>query len=178
MKLRDIKLITAVLLVLIGVAGRILPHVWNFTPIIAISLFSALYLGRKYAIAIPLTAMIVSDIFIGFYNPMIMISVYGSFAFIGAFAFLFKGNKKTERVIFLSLLSSTLFFIITNFAVWMFSGMYSLTFSGLIQSYLMGVPFYRNALLGDLFYTGVIFISYAVIQNMVLLRKNKRVLII
>ncbi len=177
MKNENIKLAVAILLIFVGVMGRMLPHMWNFTPIVAISLFSAFYLGRKYAVIVPLLAMFISDMFIGFYDPAVMISVYGSFALIGVLSFLFKGRRETERALLLSLGASTLFFLITNFSVWAFSGMYSPTLSGLAQSYIMAVPFYRNALLGDLFYTGIIFLSYATISNVIFSRKIKEAVI-
>ncbi len=160
MRIDKTKFIIALALILLGILGRVTPHIWNFTPIVAISIFSAFYLGRKYAVIVPLLSVIISDFFIDFYDPKIMLPVYGSFVLIGLFSYFLR--KKTNFVI-TSLSSSTIFFIITNFAVWMFSGIYQLTISGLLNCYILALPFYRNAILGDLFYTGTLFALYAIV---------------
>ena len=154
------KIIIFIILVSSGVILRFLPHPWNFAPIAAIALFSGVYLGKKYAIAAPILAMLVSDIFLGFYEWKLMLAVYVCFALIGLIGVLIRKHKSVQTVIGGSLLASILFFLITNFAVWQFAFWYPKTLSGLIQNYILALPFFRNTLLGDLFYTGFFFGAY------------------
>ena len=144
-----------ILLILIGFTARLFPHVPNFTPIGALALFSGLYLSRKWAFFLPLVTMFLSDLVIGFYNPAIMLSVYLSFAAVVGIGFLVKRKKQFSTVLLGTLCGSILFFLTTNSAVWAFGTMYPNSASGLLQSYIMAIPFFKNSLLGDLFYTGV-----------------------
>ena len=137
---------------------RYLPHLPNFAPIAAIALFAGVYLNKKYALIIPIVAMLVADIFIGFYNPYIMASVYGSFILIGLIGMWLKNNKTLPNIIGASLSGSIIFFIVTNFAVWAVpQSFYPHTLQGLLDSYVMGLPFFRNTIAGDLFYVGTFF---------------------
>ena len=136
-----------------------IPHLANFAPIAAMALFGGVYFtNKKYALIIPLAAMIISDIFIGFYNPWILTSVYGSFLLIGILGGWLKNHKTFTNIIGASLIGSVAFFLITNLAVWAVPlSFYPHTLQGLLQSYMMGLPFFRNTILGDLFYTGIMF---------------------
>ena len=78
--------------------------------------------------------------------------------------FWLKGRKKWYAIAGTAILSSILFFLITNFAVWAFAPWYAKTFSGIIQCYAMALPFFRNTLLGDLFYTTLFFGAYEIIR--------------
>ncbi|MEK7680693.1 MAG: DUF6580 family putative transport protein [Patescibacteria group bacterium] len=146
----------AILLLALGLVARLAPHPANFTPIAAIALFGALYLPRKLAIAVPLATMFISDIFIGFYEWPIMTAVYASFAIAGIIGLVARKNKKFRAIFGGTLLASLTFFLITNAAVWAFGTMYPRNLSGLFESYYMAIPFFRNSLLGDLFYTGIL----------------------
>lgn len=143
-------------LIILGISARLLPHPANFAPIGALALFGSLYLPRRWALIVPLGALMLSDAIIGFYSPKMMISVYLSFALVDLIGLWVKKHKNFRTILGGTLLGSTLFFLITNAAVWGFGTMYTLDFSGLIQSYQMALPFFRNSLLGDLFYTGVL----------------------
>lgn len=145
-----------VLLVLLGFAARLLPHPANFAPISAIALFGALYLPKRLAVIVPLAAVVASDLIIGFYSLPIMASVYGSFVLTSLIGLLIRNRRTFGTVVLATLSSSVLFFLITNAAVWAFGTMYPHTGAGLIQSYVMAIPFFRNSLLGDLFYTAVL----------------------
>lgn len=150
----------ALFFILIGIALRLIPHAPNFAPVAAMALFAGVYFSKKTALFLPLAAMFASDIFIGFYEPKIMAAVYGSFILTVILGFWLKKNKKPHAILAGSILSSVLFFLITNFAVWAFSPWYAKTIFGLMQSYYMALPFFRNTLLGDLFYAAVFFGAY------------------
>ena len=151
---------------------RLLPHMPNFTPIAAMALFGGVYLNKKYAFFIPLAAMFVSDIFLGFHPAMPY--VYGSFILTGIIGFWLKNHKSTKNIICSSLISSILFFLITNFGVWA-GGWYPHNLNGLVESYAMGIPFFKNTVLGDLLYTGVFFGAYELAQLLITRIKFSRV---
>jgi len=151
------EFLTALFLIFGAIALRLLPHPPNFAPIAAIGLFSGCYLRRKWTWLIPLGAMLISDFFLGFYDWPVMASVYLSFGLIGLIGYYLRKRKNISTIIGSSLISSLLFFIITNLAVWGFSGMYNLSQAGLIKCFYLALPFFRNTLAGDLFYTTVLF---------------------
>ena len=136
---------------------RLIPHWPNFTPIAGIALFGGTYIGRKHlAFIIPLAAMLLSDIFLGLHQTML--AVYISFALIVGIGFLLRKRVSAFTVLSASIISSLLFFLVTNFAAWQ-SGMmpYAMNFNGLIECYAAGLPFLNNGILGDLFYNTVFF---------------------
>ncbi|MDZ4204077.1 MAG: DUF6580 family putative transport protein [Bacteroidales bacterium] len=146
--------------IMLSIVLRLLPHWPNFTPIAAMALFAGAYLKRKeLAFAIPVSAMLISDLFLGFHQTMI--AVYVGFALIVGAGMLLRRHVHITTVVLASLGSSILFFLITNFAVWA-SGMvgYPMTGAGLMQSYVAAIPFFRNALMGDLLYNAVFFGSF------------------
>jgi len=157
----------AIFLILIGVIFRFLPHPPNFTPIGAIALFGGAFFSKKLALILPLIAMGISDLFLGFYPLPLMFFVYFSFLISVFLGFGLKKQKKISIVFKYSLLSSVLFFLLTNFAVWAFTGWYPKNSEGLIQCYFMALPFFRNTLLGNLFYSGIFFGVYKIIRSFI-----------
>lgn len=89
-----------------------------------------------------------------------MFSVYGSLAMMGVIGLWIRKNKKLSTVLGGTILGSVIFYLLTNGAVWAFGSLYPPTAAGLLQSYYMAIPFFRNSLLGDLFYTGVLVGAY------------------
>jgi len=161
------KKMIPVLLIILGFSARLLPHPANFVPIGAIALFSGIYLPKRFTIILPLIAMLVSDIFIGFYSWQIMLAVYLSFTLMTLIGLWVRNNKKFSTVLGGTVLGSISFFLITNAAVWMFGTMYTHNFSGLLQSYTMAIPFFKNSLLGDLFYTGLMVGGFELVKLLV-----------
>jgi hypothetical protein len=153
----------AIVIILIGASLRLVPHPPNFAPIAAIALFGGVYLSKKTAMALPLTAMLLSDIFLGFYEVKLMAFVYGSFLLCVVSGFWIKSHKKWQTILGGAFFCSLIFFVLTNFAVWVFTPWYAKTFDGLVQCYLMALPFFKNTLSGDLFYAFVFFGSYELI---------------
>jgi len=150
---------------------RLLPHLPNFAPIAALGLFGGTYLNKKYALLVPLLAMLFSDYFIGFAPFWITFSVYFSFFLIGLLGLWLKNHKNLSNIIGASLFGSVLFFIITNFAVWAATPWYAKDLSGLTQCFLLAIPFFRNTILGDLFYVGVMFGLYELVLIITVKRK-------
>ena len=149
--------------IILGVVSRSLPHLYNFSPIISIAIFSGFLYGAKRAFLLPIIIMFIGDLFIGFYQIPLMSFVYGSIALCTILGNYLKTHKRWIKVFGISLAGSTLFFLMTNFAVWWLTPWYEKTLFGLMASYIAGLPFYRNALIGDLFYSIIFFGLYAVI---------------
>lgn len=145
-------------LLAISVISRLMPHIPNMTPIGALALWSGTYGQKRWFIGLPLLAMLISDFIIGFHHTMPY--VYGSFLLIYGLGFLLRRNLSLPSVLAGSLTSSVLFFVITNFGVWISGSWYPHTFTGLMQCYTMAIPFFRNTVIGDLFYVAVFYGSY------------------
>ena len=155
------------LLLILGIATRFIPHPGNFTAIGAIALFSGLYLERQQAFWLPIIIMFISDIFIGFYSPYIMASVYIGFAITVLIGQYQKNKIRFGNVALGAIAGSVIFFLLTNTAVWLFGTMYAHNLSGLLESYYLALPFWRNQIIGDLFYSGVLIGGYETIKKMV-----------
>jgi len=150
-------------LVLLAAISRLIPHPLNFAPITGMALFSAVYFDeKKFAFTVPVLAMFLSDLIIGLHQTMI--TVYLSFLLIVGIGFLIKNKKSVGTVALASVGSSVLFFILTNFGVWVLETMYAKDFSGLLLCYTAAIPFFQNTLLSDLFYTGLLFGVYEVVK--------------
>lgn len=150
------KILTIFGLIGVGVAGRLLPHLPNATPITAITLAAHKHVGRTWSLVIPMAAMILSDMVIGFYDWKIMISVYVSFILIAVLSRSVRKSSGPLTILAIAVAASVLFFLVTNSAVWFFSPWYEKSISGLFYCYMLGAPFLRNMLLGDIVYTTVL----------------------
>lgn len=156
----------AYLFIIFGVLLRLLPHIPNFTPIAAIALFGGTYLSRRTALFVPLLIMAISDLFLGL-HPL-MLFTWGSFLLTGIIGLWLKNHKTVPNTLGAAISSSLLFFIVTNFGVWALpNSWYPHTWQGLINCYIMAIPFFKNTLLGDLFYVGVLFGLYELAQVVV-----------
>jgi len=160
------KLLIALGLVAFAIIIRLVPHLPNATPLAAVALISSTRLGKKYAIILPLGALFLSDTLIGFYDWRIMASVYGSYAIIGAVSWLAQKYRGAFSIGSLSLASSTLFFIITNTAVWAFSPWYAKSFAGIAHCFTLALPFFGYMAVGDLLYTTTLFTTFATAEKL------------
>jgi hypothetical protein len=151
--------ITLVLLVVLAAFSRLIPHPANFTAVGAMALFGGAYFSnKKVSVLLPLIALIISDLAIGFHSSMF--AVYAAFAFIGMIGWSLNGKLSVARVGGTSLLASFAFFLISNFGVWVSGELYAMNFEGLVQCYVMAIPFFGNQILGDVFFSGVLFAGY------------------
>lgn len=143
-------------LISLAALSRLLPHPPNVAPITALALFGGVYLDKKHTFIVPIAAMIIADFFIGFHSEMLW--VYASFAGIGLIGLWLRKHQGVGSTIFATLGGSILFFIVTNFGVWMSNYfMYPHNLTGLLQCYTAAIPFFRNTMIGDLFYVGAMF---------------------
>lgn len=172
------KIVLSIFIIAGGILLRIVPHTANFAPVSALALFSGAKLNKKSAILVPLIAMAVSDYLLLYVNPFsnqffdfshirpvtamfhsATLYVWGSFVISGLIGIGIKKNEKPSLIVLASFAASVQFFVITNFGVWA-GGMYDRSLNGLFQSYLMGLPFFKWTMLGDLFYSGAFFGLY------------------
>ena len=161
----NIKSFTLVGIILALATFRLLPHLPNVSPIAAMALFGgAYYADKRLALLIPFVALFVTDLILGFHNTMLF--VYLGFA-LSVWAGMWLGRHLTPvNTVMAALLSSTLFFVLTNFGVWLMSdGLYPSSVEGLLQAYIAGLPFYQYTLMGDLVYVSLIFGGYELFRQ-------------
>lgn len=146
-------------LILIAALVRLFPHPPNFTPIASIALFGGAYFtGKKWAFAVPMLAMLASDLLLGLHSTMIF--VYGAFALTILIGFMLRDRVNVATVAGASVGSSVIFFLVTNFGVWISGTMYPHTISGLAACYTAAIPFFRSTLVSGLLFSGVLFGIY------------------
>jgi hypothetical protein len=155
---KHMNLAIAICLIFIAVSLRLLPHPANFAPVAAVAIFGGAVLPRKLALWAPLTAMVISDVIIGL-HPLIFLT-WSCYALIALASSAWLKNPKLLNGLSVTLGGSIFFFVATNFGVWLQSGMYARTWSGLGQCYYMAIPFFRNTIASDLFYTAALFAAY------------------
>lgn len=160
----------ALILIAVAVGWRIINHNYNFAPnlefVTVAAVLAAIVLGAKAAIFVPLTSMIISDLIIG--NSSIFAFTWGSFAIIGLGAVLLrKLNSKPKKQILFSVsfaaVSSFIFFLITNFGVWL-QGWYPMTMAGLQTCFTLALPFYRTMIIGNLILVPCAVVMYQIVR--------------
>jgi hypothetical protein len=143
-------------MILIAAFSRLIPHPPNFTAVAAIALFGGAFFDKKWnAFLIPLTAMFLTDIILGFHRNMM--PVYLAFILIAFIGLSLRNNKKITGIFLASISASVSFFIITNFSMWLLGTLYPKTGAGLAECFIAAIPFFHYTLLGDLFYVGILF---------------------
>ncbi|MEE9571888.1 MAG: DUF6580 family putative transport protein [Candidatus Neomarinimicrobiota bacterium] len=146
-------------MIFIAAFVRLIPHPPNFAPVAAMALFGGAYFSKRWmAFLVPLMAMLVTDLILGFHSAMW--AVYLSFMLIVVIGMLLIKQKKISNIFLASVSASVLFFAITNFAVWASGIYYPKDLSGLTASYTAAIPFFHYTLLGDLFFVALMFGSF------------------
>ena len=165
MKEKNKRIVFITLFIVVAALMRLIPHPPNFVPITAIAIFAGIKFNNlKYAYIVPISVMLISDMFIGFYS--ISIFVYLAFILITTYSFLAK-SYRIKNI----LLSSLMFFIITNFGVWLLGG-YTYSVEGLILCYTMAIPFFANSILADLFFSGILYFGFKKVEKKYLIFNN------
>ena len=146
----NFKFYSAMVLIFILAFSRIIPHPPNFTPILGMAVFAGATFDRKiYSFLIPLMAMVLSDLFLGFHSSIIIIYLA---IFLNVIIGIYLFNISYFKIIVSLTLGSLVFFLITNFYVWFFSGMYPFSLEGLLTCYTMALPFFQNTIISTLLY--------------------------
>ncbi len=167
-------------LILAAAFSRLIPHWPNFTAVAAIALFGgARFKNKLIAFVIPLSALFLTDLILGLHSTMI--PVYVAFAITVLLGMTLKNKPGALGVGMTAVAASVIFFLVTNFGSWITMPMYTKDAAGLMMAYLNGLAFFNdgtmgispfiNTLLGDLFYSGVLFGSYALASRRIPLLK-------
>jgi hypothetical protein len=164
---------------MVGLAAltRLAPHPPNVTPIAAMALFGGAYFRDwKIAFSLPLAAMLLSDLVLGFgvYGMASMKSqpvVYLCMLLTVGIGRLIQTRRSVPTIASATLASSLMFYFVTNFAVWAFDSLYPKTWDGLMACYIAAIPFFRNSLFGDAFFAIVLFGGFAILERFWVLRE-------
>mgnify|MGYP001473622600 FL=1 len=163
MKNQKYKLLAVATLVALAFF-RLIPHPPNFTPILAISVFAGIkFKDNLFSYLVPVSAMLVSDAILGFHNGMILI-----YLAIVLSAFI---ARKFNTINTSVLSSSILFFLITNFQVWIMSSSYPKSLLGILECYALAIPFFGMTLLSTFFFSYILFYGYAFLTSIKLYNK-------
>ncbi len=182
------KNLVLIAIIILASLSRLIPHVPNFSPLGAISLFGAAFFKQKWkAFLIPIVSTWCSDLlinniyyaeyhssFIWFYSGyQWQILSYGAIILFGLN--LFKTKITFFRLGFGALGSGIIFFVISNFGVWLNGLMYSKDLIGLFNCYVAGVPFLKGTFLGNFFYVPTIFGTYLIIQKLFPFSRSEKI---
>tara|TARA_Y100000996_G_scaffold387270_1_gene345909 strand:+ start:356 stop:880 length:525 start_codon:yes stop_codon:yes gene_type:complete len=170
-RLKIMNYILCLLLVLLGVASRLIDHAPNFTPILSIAIMSGLYIKNRMIVLIPISIMLISDLFIGsyaiafwVYTPILIICILAYFS-----------KDKLSNILFYSFMGPILFFIISNFGVWAYGG-YGFSIQGLITCYIAAIPFFKNTLISTFLFSGLIYMFYNAVKTIFEKNQSSKVL--
>ncbi len=146
-------------ILVLGFLSRVLVHIPNFSPVIALALFGGATLSRKTAVVLPVMILALTDIVLGLHETMPF--TWGSVILIAALGRRLAERRDFKNIAMLSVGSAVLFFIITNIGCWLV--MYPRNLIGLQESFLAALPFFRNTLISTLIYSAVLFGGYAIV---------------
>ena len=163
-------------MILLAALSRLLPHPPNFSPVEAVALFGGAYFAsRAWALAVPLAALLVSDLalaaingdgYAGYIGGISFWSVYACIALSTLLGFGLRGKVGGARLLGYSLAGSVLFFLVTNFGAWLGSaGFYPQNAGGLGAAYVAGIPFFQWTVLGTLAYAAILFGGFALLRR-------------
>lgn len=174
--------------VVLAALSRLLPHPHNFTPLVGMALFAMAYMPKAWqAIAITMLSYLLSDVLVNaflhpeasswayFVSPTAL-GVYVAMLLVSGLGFALKGKAlKTSRLMAGSISGSFVFYLVSNTAVWLGSAYYAKSFTGWLTALYAGIPFYQandilssfflNQIIGDLFFTGLLFGAYALVNK-------------
>jgi hypothetical protein len=157
----------AIVLILMAVTTRFLPHPPNFTAIGAMGLFGGAYFSKqRWAYFIPFAALFLSDLVLNTFVYHVEFSSYCLSSYL-PFALVFLAGKamlnkvNPQNVVLASLTASSIFFLVSNAVCWQIDPTYTKNFAGLMMSYAAGIPFFGNTLASDMIYSSLFFGVFA-----------------
>jgi len=157
-------------MIAVSVAVRLVIHFshgafpYNFTPVEAIALFGGAYFAdRRLALLVPLAAMLLADLIIGLHNLIPVI--YGCIALTALVGGNLRGRVRALPVAGYAFASAVMFYLVTNFFVWLVGSMYSHDGAGLIACYVAALPFFNGTLAGTLLWSALLFGGFELMQR-------------
>jgi hypothetical protein len=158
------RALTLCLIIAAAAASRLLPHPENVTPVAALALFAGAHFERRsLALLVPLAAMLLSDMVLGFHATQW--AVYLGVALMCCIGFLLRTRRGAAPVALACLAGSVVFFVVSNVGVWLTGGLYAPTLEGLVACFVAAIPFFTNTLLGDAFYAALLFGGFALAER-------------
>lgn len=153
------KILISSLILITILISRLIPHPPNFTNLLALSFYIPAIFGIRY-IPILLLSYVITDLLIGYHFTTHW--TWGSIFLISLTSQFF--SKKITSRIFGSTLGSVIFFILTNFGVWL-SGMYEQNIKGFLECFYLAIPFFKNTLISTIFFSLIFEIIYTFFKN-------------
>ncbi|MBY6094068.1 DUF6580 family putative transport protein [Ferrimonas balearica] len=158
------KLIAVLAMIALCALYRVLPHPFNFTPVAAMGLFAgAMFDSKRMALVVPLLAMLIGDLFIGLHETMLF--VYVSMAITAGIGMLLRHKRSIGTVALAGVASSLQFFFVTNTGMWAVTNFYPHTWEGLVQCWIMGLPFLQNDLASTWLFSAMLFGGFALLSR-------------
>lgn len=147
-----------VLILTIGILSRIVLHIPNFSPVYALALFSGAYLDKRLSLVLPVILLMVTDLVLGVYPDAPF--TWMGMASIAAFGWILRERKGIWNVLGVSVLASVVFFVISNFGVWIMGGLYSVDLKGLTDCFVMAIPFFKHTLISTVVYSVILIMGF------------------
>ena len=149
----------AVGFLVVGILARFVPHLPNMTPVTALALFAGAWLPVPLALTLTISGMVIGDVALGWVaQNLIGYLAIGLTVGLGVWL---RARQRPLVIAGTALSGSLLFFLLSNFGVWLEGLLYPRTWDGLVACYAAGLPFYRHQLAGDLIATTVLFGGFA-----------------
>ena len=140
------------LLILLLMLSRLIPHPPNFTPIIAIAVMSGfLFRNIYHSLTLLIISMLLSDLIIGYHNNIFF--VYFPLIFIATIFSFFFTKLNFKNLFFYAFIGSLIFFVISNFGVWLLGSLYEKNLNGLLNCYILAIPFFKNTFFSTIVFT-------------------------
>ena len=156
------------------IISRMISDIPNFTATIALIMFTSYLIRDKFlSVLVILVSQIISDLYIGIYSSMFF--VYGAYVFIALLSPIFMNKLSFKSVLISSLVTPTIFYIVSNFGVWITGSTYPLSLDGLIMCYVAGIPFFDETLLSTVVFSVTIYVMMKLIvkepEKLILIKK-------
>ena len=151
-----VNLIMPIILFVLLVLSRMITEIPNFTATIALVMFTGYVIQNRFlSVLVILLSQVVSDLYLGIYSSMIF--VYAAYISIALLSPIIMKKMNTKSVVLSSVISPSIFFIISNFGVWLIGSTYTFNLSGLIACYVAGIPFFDESLISTVLFALTIF---------------------
>tara|TARA_B100001778_G_scaffold60069_1_gene46719 strand:- start:224 stop:739 length:516 start_codon:yes stop_codon:yes gene_type:complete len=167
-------LMIPVIMMTLLVISRMISDIPNFTATIALIMFTSYLIRDKFlSVLVILVSQIISDLYIGIYSSMFF--VYGAYVFIALLSPIIMNKLSFKSVLISSLVTPTIFYIVSNFGVWITGSTYPLSLDGLIMCYVAGIPFFDETLLSTVVFSVTIYVMMKLIvkepEKLILIKK-------
>ncbi|MBA3539734.1 MAG: hypothetical protein H0T79_08885 [Deltaproteobacteria bacterium] len=167
MRDRTFATIIALTLVIVAAGSRVIPHPWNFTPMIAVALFGGARINRGWLAGLAVIGCLaLGDLALGYFPYGGMEWVYGSMLLVVVMGRMLRTRTSLLATLVMALGTGAVFFIITNLGVFLGGALYPRTLAGLGECYVAALPFYRNQIVGDIAFSGALFGLYSLALTM------------